>query len=81
VSDVREDSFDEALKLLPPRADWRRLTDVSISVYAASPYNAKAQVRYDGYGPTIAAQMRDAIAKMQAAIDAKASVAKARGDA
>jgi hypothetical protein len=65
------DSFDEALALLPIGADWRRLTPKSVSVYAASPYNAAAQVRYDGYGPTPAAQMRDAIHKMQVAIDAK----------
>jgi hypothetical protein len=45
-------TLDEALALLPEGADWRRLTPTSMSVYAASPYNASAQVRYDGYGAT-----------------------------
>lgn len=65
-------SLDEALKLLPPGADWRRLTPMSMSVYAASPYNAAAQVRYDGYGETPALQLYDAIRKMDLAKEAKA---------
>lgn len=65
-------SLDAALRLLPEGADWRRFTPKSMSVYAASPYNAAAQVRYDGYGATPAAQLADAIAKMKAAQEAKA---------
>jgi hypothetical protein len=49
-----------------------------MSVYAASPYNAAAQVRYDGYGPTPADQLADAIRKMNAAIEAKALAAGSR---
>jgi hypothetical protein len=37
-----------AIDLLPKGASWRKYTDDTCSVYAASPYNAKAQVRYDG---------------------------------
>lgn len=60
-------SMDAALGLLTGGADWRRLTPTSVSVYAASPYNAKAQVRHDGYGPTPAAQMCAAFFKMHLA--------------
>ena len=70
--------LDEALKLLPPGADWRRLTSMSMSVYAASPYNAAAQTRYDGYGNTPALQLIDAIRKMNAALEAKALAAATR---
>lgn len=70
--------LDDALKLLPRGADWRRLTPISMSVYAASPYNAAAQVRYDGYGETPALQLVDAIAKMNAALEAKALAAATR---
>lgn len=60
-------SLDAAIGLLDPKNDWRRLTPVSMSVFAASPYNAAAQVRYDGYGPTPAAQLCAAFFKMKAA--------------
>jgi hypothetical protein len=60
-------SFDAALLLLPEGSDWRRFTPRSCSVYAASPYNAKAEVRHDGYGPTPAAQLCAAIFKMHLA--------------
>lgn len=60
-------SMDAALGLLPEGADWRRLTPISCAVYASSPYNANAQVRYDGNGPTPAAQLCAAIFRMQLA--------------
>lgn len=60
-------SLDAALGLVPEGADWRRFTNRSCSIYAASPYNAKAQVRHDGYGPTAAAQLCAAIFKMHLA--------------
>ena len=60
-------SMDAALGLLPEGADWRRFTPISCCVYAGSPYNAKAQVRYDGNGPTPAAQLCAAILRMQLA--------------
>ena len=68
-----EQSLDAVLATLPTGADWRRLTPMSMSVYAASPYNAAAQVRYDGYGDTPAEQLQDALTKMALA------QAKARG--
>jgi hypothetical protein len=74
-------TLDEALALLPEGADWRRLTPTSMSVYAASPYNASAQVRYDGYGATPAHQLYDAIRKMERAQIAKAEAIKARRSA
>lgn len=40
--------IDAAVAMLPPPAIWRRYTDLSCSVYAASPYNAQAQTCYDG---------------------------------
>lgn len=60
-------SLDAALSLVPDGADWRRFTPRSCSIYAASPYNAKAEVRHDGYGPTPAAQLCAAIFKMHLA--------------
>lgn len=71
-------TLDEALELLPNGADWRRLTPTSMSVYAASPYNAASQVRYDGYGDTPAHQLYDAIRKMELAQIAKAKAIEAR---
>lgn len=68
---MSEDSLDAVLAELPAGSDWRRFTPVSMSIFAASPYNAAAQVRYDGYGDTPAAQLRDALAKMVAAKEAK----------
>lgn len=68
------DSLDAVIASLPVGSDWRRFTPKSMSLYASSPYNAAAQVRYDGYGDTPAAQLRDALAKMNAA------TAKARGE-
>lgn len=70
-------SMDAAITLLPEGSDWRRFTPRSCSVYAASPYNAKAEVRHDGYGPTPAAQLCAAIFKMHLA-KAK-QMEKARG--
>jgi hypothetical protein len=66
-------SLDSVIATLPPGADWRRFTPVSMSVFAASPYNAAAQVRYDGYGETPADQLRDAIEKMKAAKEQQAA--------
>lgn len=40
---------DAAIALLPAGAVWRKYTDHSASVYGASPYNANAQERFDGY--------------------------------
>jgi hypothetical protein len=71
-------SLDAALTLLPAGAVWRKYTDVSVSVYAASPYSANAQVRHDGYGSTPAAQLCAARFKMLAAIDRKAELDKSR---
>jgi hypothetical protein len=69
------DSLDAVIARLPAGSDWRRFTPVSMSLFAASPYNAAAQTRYDGYGDTPAAQLRDALAKMAAA-RAKASAGR-----
>ena len=63
-------SVDAAISFLPAKATWRRLTEISVSVYAASPFNAKAQVRYDGIGSTVACQMVAATLKMIAAQEA-----------
>lgn len=71
-------SVDAALALLPQDADWRRLTPKSMSVYAASPYNAAAQTRHDGYGATPALQLCAAILKMCLAPIVKALAAEAR---
>jgi len=60
-------SLDAVMTLLPEGSDWRRFTPRSCSIYAASPYNAKAEVRHDGYGPTPAAQLCAAILKMKLA--------------
>jgi hypothetical protein len=60
-------SIDGALELLPPGADWRRLTDRSASTYAANPYNAAAQLRHDGYGATVALQICSAALKVRLA--------------
>jgi hypothetical protein len=70
---VSGQSLDAVIATLPAGTDWRRFTPKSMSVYAASPYNAAAQVRYDGYGDTPADQLQDALRTMQAAL------AKARG--
>jgi hypothetical protein len=58
--------FGAALALLPPGAEWRKYTDLSCSVYAASPYNAKAQVRHDGTASTPALALMAANLKMRA---------------
>lgn len=50
LSYVAKDSYvDAAIALLPVNAVWRKYTDHSASVYGASPYNAQAQERFDGY--------------------------------
>ncbi len=41
--------MDAAIEMLPKGAVWRKYTDECCSVYGASPYNAKAQVRFDGF--------------------------------
>lgn len=71
-------SVDAALGLLLAAADWRRFTPVSMSVFAASPYNAAAQTRHDGYGPTPALQLCSAILKMKLAPILKTLAAEAR---
>lgn len=59
-------SLDSALRLLPKGADWRKLTNPSISVYAANPYNAEAQKRHDGNGATPPLQMCAAALRLMA---------------
>jgi hypothetical protein len=49
-------SLDDALTLLPPGADWRKLTGPSMSAYNRSPYGQVAK-RYDGNAATPALQM------------------------
>ncbi len=71
-------SFGDALNLLPEGADWRRLTDKSVSTYAANPYNAKAQKRIDGFGKTPALQMCAAALKLILEPLLKAQAIKAR---
>ena len=79
-------SLDSALRLLPDGADWRKLTNPSISVYAANPYNADAQKRHDGNGATPALQMCaaafrlmvDPVLKAEAVAARKASAIEAR---
>ena len=60
-------SVDAAVSLLPDGAVWRKYTDPSASVYGASPYNAQAQVRYDGNAATTALQIVAAHFRMMAA--------------
>lgn len=60
-------SIDAAVSLLPAGSVWRKYTDPSASVYAASPYNAAAQVRYDGNAKTTALQIVAALFRMKAA--------------
>lgn len=60
-------SIDAAVSLLPSGAVWRKYTDPSASVYAASPYNAHAQVRYDGNAANPALQIVAAHFRMRAA--------------
>ncbi len=70
-------SLDAATSLLPAGGVWRKYTDHSASVYAASPYNAQAQVRYDGTGATPALQIVAAVFRMRAAQEA-ARLARAK---
>ena len=71
-------SFDDALKMLPPGADWRKLTHPSISVYAANPYNANAQKRHDGNGATPPLQMCAALLRLAVEPILKAEATAAR---
>ena len=66
-------SIDAAITSLGggPNA-WRRLTETAVAVYDASPYNAAAQIRYDGIGATVPIQMIAAELKRRAAHEAKA---------
>lgn len=72
------DSIDDALRLLPKGADWRRLTDRSVSAYAANPYNAAAQKWLDGFGKTVALQICSAALKVRLEPVLKAIATEAR---
>lgn len=70
--------LEAADALLPPGAVWRAYTDDSASVYAASPYNAKAQARYDGFSAVRPLAICAALLRMIAAPIAAAVAAEAR---
>lgn len=69
---------DAALAMLPAGGSWRRYTDGGCSVYAASPYNAAAQVRYDGHTEVASLSLCAAILRMVKAKAAKAQAIEAR---
>ena len=76
---VRAEAFESAaIFLLPEGAIWRRYSDFGASVYAASPYNAKAQVRHDGFTPVFALGLVSAALRMAVAPILKAEAAEAR---
>jgi len=70
--------FDAALILLPAGAVWRKFTDGGCSVYAGSPFNAAAQVRYDGHTSIDSLSLCAAILRLAHAHAAKASAIEAR---
>lgn len=55
----------ESLLLGGPNS-WRKFTHDSAAVYAANPYNANAQKRYDGYAVNTASSIVAAFLKMVA---------------
>jgi hypothetical protein len=65
-------SIDDAVKTLPSGSDWRLLSPKSASAYAASPYNAAAQKRHDGFGATI--PLRICAAALKVRIEALAKI-------
>jgi len=71
-------SVDAAISLLPDGAIWRKFTDASMSTYAASPFNAAAQVRHDGHGATPALQLCAAALRVRLAPLEKIEAAERR---
>lgn len=72
--------MDAALAILPEGASWRRYTDGGCSVYAASPYNAKAQVRFDGHTDVASLSLCAAILRLRHAHEAKKFAALAESN-
>ncbi len=70
--------FSAALLLLPAEAAWRKFTDGGCSVYAGSPFNAAAQVRYDGHTSIDSLSLAAAILRLAHAYAAKAQAIEAR---
>lgn len=76
---VRANAFESAaISLLPEGTVWRKFTDGGASVYAASPYNAAAQVRHDGFSHIFSMGLVAAALKMAVAPILKAEAAQAR---
>lgn len=70
--------LEAAIMLLPDGADWRKFTPISMSAYAASPYNAAAQVKHSGYGATDALRLCSVALKLRLAPIQKAIATEAQ---